>query len=305
MGIFLFGMIGNILNTLVLSQRQLRLNPCSWLFLVSSIFCLISLCSSLIPRVLSTWNADITNTNDILCKLRVFIYYNSMTIAFWLIALVTIDRWLSSSMNVNYRHKSTLKNAKRGMLAIIIISTMIQTQQIFCYKANLIHTPLKCYTKAATCGILSDLTFALITIVIPLVLMFIFGLKIISNVRQTQARLRPIAAPIVDKNANRNPALITVVERPNQQRKTDHHLLIMLLVQVLVILVCTVPFALSKFYLTFTRDTPRSLLQNTIEDFIFNLFLLFLNVACGMPFYIYTLTGGTLFRKALFKLFHR
>ncbi|CAF0846163.1 unnamed protein product [Adineta steineri] len=298
--IFLFGIIGHTLNILVLSQRPLRSNPCSCLFLVSSISYLISIMSGLIPRFLSTWNADMTNINQFLCKIRVFIFFNSLTIAFWLIMLATIDRWLCSSINVHRRQRSTLKNAQRGIICIIILSTIIQTQQIFCYEANLINTPIKCYTKTVTCGILTDTSFALITVLIPLLFMFIFGLMTISNVRQTQARLRPMVMTS-DNNQGQNTRIV-VIGRQNQQKKADRQLLKMLFVQVLVILIFTVPLALSKLYTTFTRDMYKSAIRNTIENFIFNLFLLLSNVASGMPFYIYTLTGGSVFRKALFNL---
>lgn len=298
--IFLFGIIGNILNILVLSQRSLRSNPCAWLFFVSSVAYLISLFSGVFPRFLSTWDADFTSTNQFFCKLRIFIYFDSLTVAFWLVMLATVDRWLSSSMNAIYRRRSTLRNAQRAVIAILILTSLLQTQQIFCYEANLVNTPLKCYTKTVPCGILSDITFAVITVLIPLLLMFAFGLLIISNIRRTRARLRPMHVT-ADSSENTNPVTVNIGPT-NQQKKTDRQLLMMLFVQVLVILVFTLPFALSKLYTTLTRDTIKSALQRTIENFIFNLFLLSLNVASGMPFYIYTLTGGSVFRKALFNL---
>ncbi|UJR07120.1 hypothetical protein I4U23_011408 [Adineta vaga] len=289
--ILFFGVIGNILNTLVLIQRPLRSNPCVWFFLVSSIAYLISILSGISPRILSTWNADITDTNQILCKFRVFIYFTSITTAFWHILLATIDRWLSSNINVNRRQKSTLKNAQRSTIGIIILSVIIEIQQIFCFEANLTNTPLKCYSKTVTCGIISDIFFALVTILFPLSLMFIFSLLIISNIRQTKARIQHGESKSIDNN-----------KRLNQQKKTDRQLLFMLLAQILLILIFTLPIALSKLYATITRDTVKSTLQITIENFIFNVLLLSLNIASGMPFYIYTLSGRTVFRKALFNL---
>ena len=298
--IFLFGVIGNLLNIFVLFQRPLRSNPCAWLFLVSSIAYLISILAGLLPRFLSTWDADLASTNQVLCKMRIFTFFTSITVAFWLIMLATVDRWISSSTNVNRRQKSTLKNAQRGVIVIIILSSLIEIQQIFCNEANLTNTPLKCYSKTVTCSIASDISFALITILFPLLLMLIFGLMIISNVRQTQARLQPINTTN-NSHANNNTTTISNAGQ-NQQRKRDRQLLIMLFVQVLVMLVLTGPIALSKLYITITRNRPKSALQNTIENFIFGLFLLLANIAAGMPFYIYTLSGGTLFRKTLFDL---
>ncbi|CAF1309966.1 unnamed protein product [Adineta ricciae] len=218
--------------------------------------------------------------------------------------IATLGRWGCSSIKVSYRHWSTLKNAQRGISLLVIISSLLQIQQIFCYEANLTYTPLKCYSKTVTCGILSDLSFALITVLIPLLLMFIFGRMIILNVRYSQSRLYVEGIAMSNSSGILNPVFVNV-RQLNQRRKTDRRLLSMLFVQVIFILVLTLPFAISKLYSTLTRDILKSTLQITIESFIFNLFLLFLNVASGMPFYIYTLTGGKVFRKALLNLFHK
>jgi hypothetical protein len=79
--IFLFGTIGNILNILVLSQRPIRINPCSLFFLISSIANLIAILSGLTTRMLSGWALDLTNTVDWLCKFRAFILFVSRNIA--------------------------------------------------------------------------------------------------------------------------------------------------------------------------------------------------------------------------------
>ncbi|UJR19402.1 hypothetical protein I4U23_022532 [Adineta vaga] len=296
--ILLFGFIGNICNILVLSRKPLRLNPCTWLFLISSISFLITILSGIISRFLSTWEADLTNTNQFLCKFRAFVVFDSTTIAFWLILLATIDRWLSSSINANRRRMSTLKNAQRGAIIIIILSSLIQIQQFICFEANLTNTPLKCYSKTVICAIISDLCFALITILSPLCLMLIFGLMIISNIRQSRARVQQTSIT-VDSLAAQHTTTISSVHQA-QQRKMDRHLLIMLFVQVLVLLVFTFPLSISKLYSTITRNNVKSTLQNTIENFIFNLFLLFIFIASGMPFYIYTLSGGQVYRQTLF-----
>jgi hypothetical protein len=85
---------------------------------------------------------------------------------------------------------------------------------IFCYEANLINAPMQCYNKSPECRLISDLSFALISILFPLLLMILFGLKTISNVRQTLRRIH---------NQLANPA-----GQQNQRKKSDRQLLIML-----------------------------------------------------------------------------
>ena len=49
--IFIFGIVGNILNILVLSQRTLRPNPCVIIFLGSSTAGIIAILSGLTSRL--------------------------------------------------------------------------------------------------------------------------------------------------------------------------------------------------------------------------------------------------------------
>ncbi|CAF4016287.1 unnamed protein product [Adineta steineri] len=106
-GILLFGTIRNILNCLALSQRPLRSNPCVFFFLTSSIASIITLISGVLVRLLSGWSADLTNTINWLCKVRVYVLFNSRTIASWLIMLATCDRRLSSSVHIHYCQMSS------------------------------------------------------------------------------------------------------------------------------------------------------------------------------------------------------
>jgi hypothetical protein len=298
--IFVFGIVGNTLNTLVLSQRPLRSNPCAWLFLVSSIANSIGILAGLTSRFLSTWGADLTNTNQFLCKFRAFVLFNGITIGFWLIMLATVDRWLSSNRDVNRRQKSTLKNAQRNAILVVIIATATQAQYLYCFEANLVNAPLKCYTNTLLCGIVSDLSYALITILFPLILMIVFGLMTISNIRKAQSRLQPVTMTVEGGFGDNRTTAST--GQQSQRKKTDRHLLIMLFVQVLIMLLLTLPLSVDKIYSTITINVVKSPLRNAIENFVFNTLLLFLYVACGMPFYIYTLSGGSVFRKALFNL---
>ncbi|CAF4336472.1 unnamed protein product, partial [Rotaria sp. Silwood2] len=223
--ILLFGTVGNILNCLVLSQKALRKNPCSWLFLASSITSLITLISGVAVRLMAGWSADLTDTIPWLCKFRIFVLFDSRTIASWLIMLATVDRWLSSSIKVNRRHMSTLKNAQYGTLLLVLLSSLIYAQIFYCYEANLTNAPLKCYGKTIWCRLLIDFTFATVSILIPSLLMFIFGFMTILNIRQSALRrIQPMSVSLVMQET-------TVNGQKPQWKNTDQHLLVMLLAQ--------------------------------------------------------------------------
>ncbi|CAF1307494.1 unnamed protein product [Rotaria sordida] len=186
--ILLFGTVGNILNCLVLSQKSLRKNPCSWLFLASSITSLITLISGVAVRLMAGWSADLTDTVPALCKIRIFVLFDSRTVASWLIMLATVDIWFSSSIDANRRHMSTLKNAQLGALLIVLLSSLVYAQIFYCYEANLTNAPLKCYGKTIWCRLLIDFTFTIVSILIPSLFMFIFGFMTILNIRYSALR---------------------------------------------------------------------------------------------------------------------
>jgi hypothetical protein len=296
--LFIFGIIGNILNIFVLSQRPFRSNSCAWLFRTSSIFNLISILSGLTTRLLSCWILDITDRIKFLCQLRVFTLLTSRTIASWLIMLAILDRWLLSCTNIHYRRLSKLNNAKRGMIIIIVISILIYSPIFYCYQANLIDTPLKCYTKTIKCRIFTDQIYTFLTILIPLILMILFGFLTMSNVRRIHHRVQ---IPLISRFSQ------TLITNGHRQRlkSIDRHLLVMLLVQICVLTLFTFPQVIEMIYLTITTNQLKSSLQNTIEKSIFTFSLLLTYLASGMPFYIYTLSGSRVFRQASFTLIKR
>jgi hypothetical protein len=298
--IFFFGIIGNVLNIFILTQRSLRSIPCIFLFLISSIANIISILFGLTPRILSSWQLDLTETDDILCKLRAFIMFSSRTVALWLIMLATIDRWIISSSNHHYRKLSSLKNAQRGTLIISIISILLYMQMLFCYKANLTNTPLKCYGKTPACRLLTDLTYACVTVLLPLILMTTFGFMTISNVRVSRQSIDSQTTNTV-KYSNKE-SLILLKRQKRRWKKVDRYLCRMLLLQVILFIVLTLPQAIHKLYFTIASNKYQSSIEYDFVRFLYGFELLLPYIESALPFYIYILTGGKVFRKALKKL---
>lgn len=302
-GVFGFGTIGNTLNILILSQRSLRSNPCTWLFLMSSYSNLICILFGLTTRMKSGWDRDLTETVGWLCKLRAFVVFSSRTMALWLITLATIERWLSSCKNANYRKLSSLKNAQRSTIVIVLISLLVYVPTSYCYDANLIGAPLKCYGKDMKCRQLTSFTYVFITVLCPLFLMFLFGCMTVSNVRQCQRRTNNLNH--INLNAV-TPANVRILnEQPKRlKKKTDQQLLFIILIQVLLLTILTLPQAIQKIYSTIVQRAIYSSFDQAVFGFYYNLFLILSFIASGMPFYIYTLCGGSIFRKALYDLIH-
>jgi hypothetical protein len=225
--------------------------------------------------------------------LRTFVVFASRTLAYCLLALAAIDRWLSSCTDVRRRQLSSLKNAQQGMIIILIFSCLLYIQMFYCYGANLVNAPLQCYGKTITCRLVTDLTYAFAANIIPLIIMLYFGLMTIINIRQSQLRV---------KNMNMANISGTITSSQQRSKKTNHYLFIMLFVQVILFGVFTLPQNIQKFIALGQTNQIKSALDNAITNFIFNFCLLFAYLANGMSFYIYTLFGGSVFRKELLKL---
>lgn len=305
MVILLFGTIGNLLNISVLSHRTLRFNPCAWLFLVSSIANLITILFSLFTRILSGWAVDPTNTIEWLCKLRGFMIYYGRTVAYWLIVLASIDRWFLSSINMNHRQKSTLRNAQRGTLVITILSIFLYLHIFYCYRANLINSALPCYSFTKTCRYLIDIAAFTMSIILPILFIMIFGLMTIENIHRSRNRVVAFNASYVRESTNL-PTLSFInqslnYEKRRQTKKTDRYLLKMLIIQSILLTLFTLPLICERIYSMFIRP-QKTPLEAAIDNLIYNLSILLNCLTNGMPFYIYTLFGGNTFRQKLLGL---
>jgi hypothetical protein len=295
--IFVFGIVGNILNILILSQRPLRSNTCVIIFLASSIAGIITILSGIPDRILSHWDADISDTVRWVCKLRIFVTFTSRLVTFWMITLATIDRWIVSSTNPNFRQLSSIKNVLRSIFVITLFSIIINCPAIYCYETKVDDTPLRCFNRGQQCRVANDLTFAIVTILLPLTIIAIFGSMTILKIRSSRGRIIPVAA-------------VSVVSRPSQAidhkrqrfKKTDRYLFTMLVIQVILLAFLILPMAIQKLYTTFTMHINKSLLQREIDRFVYHITLLMTYIAAGMQFYVNTLSGGTVFRKSVIDL---
>ncbi|CAF0840791.1 unnamed protein product [Adineta ricciae] len=294
--IFIFGCVGNILNILVLSQRTLRSNSCASLFLGSSIAGLCSLIAGLTPRMLNGIAVDLSETNQLLCKFRGFTLFTSRAIAFWLIMLATVDRWLLSCPDAHRRQFSTIKNSIRNTAVVVFLSIIIHSECFYCYSSNLVNAPSKCFSNGIGCRLTNDMLFAVCAILIPLCVMTTFGFLTLGNIRRARNRVHSGQISAMSQ------IKITVAVRSKRLKKTDHRLVTMLLVQVVLLAMFTIPSSIEKFYSTLTANVVKSASRAVTENLIYNSALLLTYLANGMPFYVYTLSGGSVFRKAFFDL---
>lgn len=293
--VFLFGTIGNLLNILIFSQATLRKNPSVIYFLGSSIsslgILLVGLPSALIGRWVST---DPTTTNSLLCKFRIFLLYGFRTTSVWLLVSATIDRWLLSSTKIARRRLSSQKVAYRILIVVHTLSFSLWFQALFCYETNLAEAPLKCYGKSQKCRIFNDLVYASSTVIIPSLLMLMFGFLTIHNINRSRRAIEPFIATVF-------PLDLLNSKKPKRKRRNQSSLTRMLLLQVMFLTLFSLPQAIHQIYLTSTMYISKSSLRTTVESFIVNFDFSLTYVGNASPFYVYTLTG-TMFRQSLVRM---
>jgi uncharacterized membrane protein YjgN (DUF898 family) len=135
-----------------------------------------------------------------------------------------------------------------------------------------------CGFTSDTYNIFFNFFFLIIASILPLVLMCVFGILIIRNVRSVRNRVAPQTSDA----------------RTERMRSNDRQLFIMLLFQLLVTALLTTPYATLSVYnvisSTILKQT-RSPLGSAILGFLVNLtrILSYSNAIVG--FYIYTLSG--------------
>ena len=120
--------------------------------------------------------------------------------AIWLIALATIDRWLISCVDIHRRQISTVKNVQHSIIVTFILAVLSYVDMLYCYEANRVDAPLRCYGKSREGRFATDIIYTLITVVIPLILMIVFGLMTISNVHHVHTRVHHVEIELSNNN---------------------------------------------------------------------------------------------------------
>ena len=294
--IYFFGILGNILNILMLSQRSLRSNTCVMIFLASSITGILTILFGLTSRLIPDTTGDVADKIRWICKVRAFIVFTSRSATFWLIMLATIDRWTVSSKNPSIRQLCSPKNVLRYISLIMLLSIILHCQYLYCYESDMPNSDLKCFNKTPACRIVNSLLFAIVTIILPLILIAVFGLMTISNIRSSRNHVIP--APMAN-NMHRPSQTASYQQR--KFKRIDRHLFLMLLVQVILLAFLTIPMAVQQLYISITTGKS-SQLQETISNLSYHITLLLTYTATGMQFYVNTLCGGIVFRRALLDL---
>ncbi|CAF0898313.1 unnamed protein product [Adineta steineri] len=286
------GAIGLVFNILVFTRPSLHREPCSVYFFWSSCFNLIIVYGILPLRILGNgFNIDFSNRYIVLCKIEYFVNYGGRSVSIWLIVLACVDRFCHSSANAIIRRMSSLKTARlaAGVVSIIImiLYSHMPVYYVLTYTLNQFGNVVStCNGQIGTYRTFLGFWYMALYSLCPCFLMFLFGFLTLRNIRRHRL--------IVPTAAGRNQVA----------RRTDNQLLRMLIAQVTVIIVATLPNSIYQLYIAFTSNVPKNTLRVAQENLAGRTVGPLINFAHTSSFYLYTLTG-TIFRNELRKIIQR
>jgi len=273
------GTISNSLNIVILTRPSLIHHSCSLYFLslaiVNLFYCAVILTINLIS---DGYSINIHIYSIFSCKLLNYLLNLCPNLSVYFIVLASIDRYCSSSMNVNIRRWSNVRIARRLILCITSILTIYMLSVFFAFDLD--------HNIFITCMVhVEDLWKKLVVIlniffyvILAPFCMIVFGFLTIQNVKRFEI--------------NR--------ERISRYRRTETQLSRMLLIQTSSHVLFSLPFCIVFFIVILPIP-----FRTTSEYY-------YIFVLCKIPFYftfainffLYILSGS-IYRKELIMLFKK
>jgi hypothetical protein len=241
----------------------------------------------IIPQVYSLNHTPDPIFNSIFCKVEAYIAQSSAMLCRWLLTIACIDRCLLTSTNARLRLFSTVPNARKIVLLFYIIGLIFPIDLLIFVDIRKVGY-LACTVPSNTAAIYHTIYSVIAGGLLPPFIMLICT-KIIWKSLQLKRQRR---------------GMIHLNSRENKQEIRDIQVLIMLLLQVIIFIIFTLPYMSFNLYLAFTEYViNKSADRLAIESFmqLFTQVTVFVHPA--VSFYSNTLVSKT-FRNELITLFY-
>lgn len=278
--LLILGTIGLILNTLIFTRNTFRKNSCVHYFLASTIANYFVVFFILPSRILSDgFNIDPGRYNLYYCKIRFYTYFTSKSLASWFIVLACLDRKMSSSQSVRRRAFARLQTSRQLIAITTIIGLIFYGHVLVFYDIE----DGECDARTGSYRIFNDSIYLIGYSILPPLLMLFFGIWTIVSTR----RLRRIVPRIGRRLGSLN--------------HRDNTLMLMLILQVGLISITSIPHAVQKLYSTLTYYIPKDSFTKSVEDISIIIIRTVSFFSHSCTFYILTLSGKV-FREELCKI---
>jgi hypothetical protein len=294
------GTMGNTFNIILFGKRSLwTVSPCVAFLMADSIVDMINTYIFLLFQMLIGFNITPDYYSSVFCKIKVYLYYSSSSLSNWFMAACCLDRFLSSSTNVNIRSYSSMRIATRTIPAIVTVVLVAHLPFLYCYEANQFTQFAPCYMTNAACTVFDTTCYFIFQGITPSMFMLAFGIGTFIHIHQgRKVRQEPLSRGGIQIGMD----LTTNTAR--NATKNGREILLMLAIQVTLCFICLTPLLAMKIYSNIPVLSVKSDVRIAIENLFLNISILFSFVDKMFSFYIYTLSSK-FYRKELIKLIKR
>ena len=189
--VFIFGFVGNSLNLYIFTRSNLRQNTCVIYLLMTSFLNLLTLFFGTFLRCLIAYGYDLTLKAPVFCKMRFYLIYVSQSAALWLTVFACIDRYLSSSINIQRRRWLNRAKTYRIILIVLIFTSVSYTHIFYCFDTAT-NPSGACTVRDYTCSFVDTASFLIYNSFLPPSLMIGFGVAMLVNIRQSRRRIEDV-----------------------------------------------------------------------------------------------------------------
>ena len=271
---FFLSIITNTINVRVLCSHGLRSSACTHYFLAYAIFSIIYTCLICPTQFLLGFRIG-WSTSHVGCRMHFYVIFLAPFLARMMLSLASFDRYCSSSQSNRCHIISEIKIARLIIVITTIISIIYMSPMVAIYHIEETSgTCLQYFNLLISIYIFSQI---LLYYILAPILMILFGLLTISNVRQHAARIGP---------------RLSVVRR----RRTERQLTRMLLLQISIHLILTVPFGVIYSMNSFNPSTQT---PNILA--VRHILVMWQQCDYFVSFFLYLFSGST-YRKHLARI---
>ncbi|UJR20373.1 hypothetical protein I4U23_023505 [Adineta vaga] len=284
----IIGIFGNTMNILIFTRKTLRRNSCTQYFLAGSINNLLVVCFLFIISLISDgYGVTISSYSSIICKLNCYLSYLIYNISPYLLVLASFDRFCCSSSSVVLRSLTQVHIARKIIITMLGIFLAIFIPLLIVY--DLIDSdPPQCISTSQTFNANWSIFQLIFYAMAPPILMVIFGLLTLWNIRIQRRLIQPINSN--NQSHGRNNRRL--------YRRSDNELLRMLIFQVFAYVLCATVLCVMMTIINFVPN-PTLLMVTLLRISMLPFFLSYCT-----SFYIYTLSGK-LYRQEIMNIINQ
>ncbi|CAF1239303.1 unnamed protein product [Rotaria sordida] len=285
--IIIIGNFGSILNVIVFSiSKKLRSSPCSLYLIFASIgFALYLNIVALLRLLQIGFNIDPSSKWSWVCKIRFYAVGFLLMLPRSYMLLAAIDRYL---MSISSQHRFLSHRIALKMILLTCLFWMIICVHNIIYydiQISLNGTNPICSNPSGTYSTFLSFYSILINGLSMPLLMTIFTLLTLRNLKHY-------------RNQIHNNSLIIILQR---RKKQEWSILRMILVQLIVNVILSLPITIYLCYNGLTQYIQKSSIRIFIENYIYNMLTILQYLNAAASFYVYSLTSH-IFRKELYYL---